>query len=103
MTVKIPPEFQQFVHQVIDAGSYTSEAAVVGEAFGSCSSASGGWKNSVARFSRRWTGSVEERESSSWTTASWMRFSKTSRLAAMRDWRRNGKRNETLPAPPQCR
>ena len=32
MTVKIPPEFQQFVHQVIDAGSYTSEAAVVGEA-----------------------------------------------------------------------
>ena len=32
MTVEIPPEFQQFVHQVIDAGSYTSEAAVVGEA-----------------------------------------------------------------------
>ena len=32
MTVKIPPEFQQFVHQVINAGSYTSEAAVVGEA-----------------------------------------------------------------------
>jgi antitoxin ParD1/3/4 len=32
MTVEIPPEFQQFVHQVIDAGSYTSETAVVGEA-----------------------------------------------------------------------
>ena len=32
MTVEIPPEFQQFVHQVIDAGSYKSETAVVGEA-----------------------------------------------------------------------
>ena len=32
MTVEIPPEFQQFVHQVIDSGSYQSEEAVVGEA-----------------------------------------------------------------------
>jgi antitoxin ParD1/3/4 len=32
MTVEIPPEFQQFVHQVIDSGSYQSEAAVVGDA-----------------------------------------------------------------------
>ena len=32
MTVEIPPELQQFVHQVIDAGSYKSEEAVVGEA-----------------------------------------------------------------------
>jgi putative addiction module CopG family antidote len=32
MTVEIPSEFQQFVHQVIDSGSYQSEEAVVGEA-----------------------------------------------------------------------
>jgi antitoxin ParD1/3/4 len=32
MNVEIPAEFQQFVHQVIDAGSYQSEEAVVGEA-----------------------------------------------------------------------
>jgi antitoxin ParD1/3/4 len=32
MTVEIPPDLQQFVHQVVDAGSYKSEAEVVGEA-----------------------------------------------------------------------
>jgi putative addiction module CopG family antidote len=32
MTVEIPAELQQFVHQVIDAGSYQNEEAVVGEA-----------------------------------------------------------------------
>ena len=32
MTVEIPPDLQQFVHQVIDAGSYKSEAEVVGQA-----------------------------------------------------------------------
>ena len=32
MTVEIPSEFQQFVHQAIDSGSYQSEEAVVGEA-----------------------------------------------------------------------
>ena len=32
MTVEIPPDLQQFVHQVVDAGSYKSEAEVVGQA-----------------------------------------------------------------------
>ena len=32
MTVEIPPDLQQFVHQVIDAGGYNSEAEVVGQA-----------------------------------------------------------------------
>ena len=32
MTIEIPPDLQQFVHQVIDAGGYTSEAEVVGQA-----------------------------------------------------------------------
>ena len=32
MTVEIPPELQQFVHQVIDAGGCKSEAEVVGQA-----------------------------------------------------------------------
>jgi putative addiction module CopG family antidote len=32
MTVEIPPDLQQFVHQVIDAGGYKSEAEVVGQA-----------------------------------------------------------------------
>jgi antitoxin ParD1/3/4 len=32
MTVEIPSDLQQFVHQVIDAGSYKSEAEVVGQA-----------------------------------------------------------------------
>lgn len=32
MTVEIPPDLQQFVHQVVDSGSYTSEADVVGQA-----------------------------------------------------------------------
>jgi putative addiction module CopG family antidote len=34
MTVEIPSEFQQFVHSVIDRGSYKSEADVVGTALG---------------------------------------------------------------------
>ena len=32
MTVEIPPDLQQFVHQVVDAGSYKNEAEVVGQA-----------------------------------------------------------------------
>jgi antitoxin ParD1/3/4 len=32
MTVEIPSDLQQFVHRVIDTGSYKSEAEVVGEA-----------------------------------------------------------------------
>lgn len=32
MTVEIPPDLQQFVTQIIDAGSYKSEAEVVGQA-----------------------------------------------------------------------
>jgi antitoxin ParD1/3/4 len=32
MTVEIPPDLQQFVHQAIDAGGYKSEAEVVGQA-----------------------------------------------------------------------
>ncbi len=32
MTVEIPADLQQFVHQVIDAGRYKSEAEVVGQA-----------------------------------------------------------------------
>ena len=32
MTVEIPSDFQQFVHSVIDAGSYKNETEVVGEA-----------------------------------------------------------------------
>ena len=32
MTIEIPPDLQQFVHQVIDAGGYKSEAEVVGQA-----------------------------------------------------------------------
>ena len=32
MTVEIPPDLQQFVHQAIDAGNYKSEAEVVGQA-----------------------------------------------------------------------
>ena len=32
MTVEIPADLQQFVHQVIDAGGYKSEAEVVGQA-----------------------------------------------------------------------
>jgi antitoxin ParD1/3/4 len=31
MTVEIPSEFQQFVHTVIDAGSFKNEAEVVGQ------------------------------------------------------------------------
>ena len=34
MTVEIPSEFQQFVHSVINRGSYKSEADVVGTALG---------------------------------------------------------------------
>lgn len=32
MTVEIPPDLQQFVHQVIDNGSFKSETEVVGQA-----------------------------------------------------------------------
>jgi antitoxin ParD1/3/4 len=32
MTVEIPSDLQQFVHTVIDAGSYKDEAEVVGQA-----------------------------------------------------------------------
>ena len=32
MTVEIPSDFQQFVHTVIDAGSFKNETEVVGEA-----------------------------------------------------------------------
>ena len=32
MTVEIPSDCQQFVHAVIDAGSYKNEAEVVGHA-----------------------------------------------------------------------
>ena len=32
MTIEIPAEFQQFVNQVIDNGSYKNEAEVVGDA-----------------------------------------------------------------------
>jgi antitoxin ParD1/3/4 len=32
MTVEIPPELQQFIHQVIDNGSFKSETEVVGQA-----------------------------------------------------------------------
>jgi antitoxin ParD1/3/4 len=32
MTVEIPSDLQQFVHQIIDAGGYQSEAEVVGQA-----------------------------------------------------------------------
>ena len=32
MTVEIPPDLQQFVHQVIESGGYKSEAEVVGQA-----------------------------------------------------------------------
>jgi antitoxin ParD1/3/4 len=32
MTVEIPPDLQQFVHQVIDNGSFKSENEVVGQA-----------------------------------------------------------------------
>ncbi|MBU4272025.1 MAG: type II toxin-antitoxin system ParD family antitoxin [Planctomycetes bacterium] len=32
MTVEIPSEFQRFVNQVIDGGSYTTESEVVGDA-----------------------------------------------------------------------
>ena len=32
MTVEIPSDFQQFVHTVIDAGSFKNESEVVGEA-----------------------------------------------------------------------
>jgi antitoxin ParD1/3/4 len=32
MTVEIPSDLQQFVHTVIDAGSYKNEAEVVGQA-----------------------------------------------------------------------
>ena len=32
MTVEIPPDLQQFVHQIVNAGDYKSEAEVVGQA-----------------------------------------------------------------------
>ena len=32
MTVEIPPQFQKFLHQSLDSGSYESEAAVINEA-----------------------------------------------------------------------
>jgi len=32
MTIEIPPDLQQFVHNVIDAGSYENETEVVGQA-----------------------------------------------------------------------
>ena len=32
MTVEIPSDLQQFVHNVVDAGSYKNESEVVGEA-----------------------------------------------------------------------
>ena len=32
MTVEIPPDLQQFVDQIIDAGGYKTEAEVVGQA-----------------------------------------------------------------------
>ena len=41
MTVEIPPDLQQFVHQVVDAGSYKSEAEVVGQRCGCCRNNSG--------------------------------------------------------------
>ena len=97
MTVEIPSDFQQFVHSVIDAGSYKNETEVVGEALRLLQDRQQRIEEFEAKFSRRWINSTEARGSKSKMRRNCGSSLRTSKNADGSDWRRSRADHDAVP------